>query len=168
MWQLNWSDSIFCVRYQQIFYFVLSSRRNQKSREGEIKFGAHRTSHLTSISHLTSKPSHDASRHPFRWRRWEDARVLSRAGRVASLLPRSIWWRRVRRCVPPRQNCVLPLPRWKINPNPLRKTKPPRHPPPPPPRTLVDCSVVEVGDRAVWSNSSARSQMATYILPPPT
>jgi hypothetical protein len=37
----------------------------------------------------------------------------------------------------------------------------------PPPCTLVDCCVVEVGDRAVWSNSSAWSQIATSILPPP-
>jgi hypothetical protein len=29
--------------------------------------------HLTSISHLTSKPTHNASRHPARWRQWEDA-----------------------------------------------------------------------------------------------
>jgi uncharacterized protein YecT (DUF1311 family) len=43
------------------------------------KFGAHRTSHLTSISHLTSKPTHDASRHPARWWRWEDVRALYRA-----------------------------------------------------------------------------------------
>jgi CHAD domain-containing protein len=41
-----------------------------------MKFGAHRTSHLTSISHLTTKPTHDALRHPARWRRWEDARAL--------------------------------------------------------------------------------------------
>ncbi len=33
----------------------------------------------TSISHLTSKPSHDASRHPARWWRWEDARALYHA-----------------------------------------------------------------------------------------
>jgi hypothetical protein len=31
---------IFCVRYQKIFYFVLITRRNQKFREDEIKFGA--------------------------------------------------------------------------------------------------------------------------------
>ena len=37
---------------------------------------------------------------------------------------------------------------------------------PPPPRTLVDCCVVEVGDRAVRSNSPARSQITTSILPP--
>ena len=43
-----------------------------------MKFSAHRTSHLPSISHLTSKPTHDASRHPARWRRWEDARTLYR------------------------------------------------------------------------------------------
>ena len=79
MRQINWSDPIFCVRYQTILYFVLSSRRKQKSREGEIKFGAHRTSHLPSISHLTSKPTHNASCHPARWRRWEDARALYRA-----------------------------------------------------------------------------------------
>jgi len=28
--------------------------------------------HLTSISHLTSKPTHNASRHPAQWRQWED------------------------------------------------------------------------------------------------
>ncbi len=44
-----------------------------------MKFGAHRTSHLTSISHLTSKPTHDASHHLGRWRRWEDARAIYRA-----------------------------------------------------------------------------------------
>ncbi len=38
---------------------------------------------------------------------------------------------------------------------------------PPPPRELVDCCVVEVGDRAVRSNSPARSQITTSILPPP-
>jgi hypothetical protein len=38
---------------------------------------------------------------------------------------------------------------------------------PPPPRTLVNCSVVEVGNRAVRSNSPARLQIATSILPPP-
>jgi hypothetical protein len=43
-----------------------------------MKFGTHRTSHLTSISHLTTKPTHDASHHPARWRRWEDARALYR------------------------------------------------------------------------------------------
>ena len=36
----------------------------------------------------------------------------------------------------------------------------------PPPCTLVDCCVVEVGDQAVWSNSSAWLQIATSILPP--
>ncbi len=41
-----------------------------------MKFSAHRTSHLTSISHLTSKPTHDASCHPARWRRWEDVHAL--------------------------------------------------------------------------------------------
>ena len=46
-----------------------------------MKFGAHRTSHLTSISHLTSKPTHDALRHPARWRQWEDARALYRRKR---------------------------------------------------------------------------------------
>ena len=39
---------------------------------------------------------------------------------------------------------------------------------PPPPRTLVDCCVVEVGDRAVRSNSPARLQITTSILPPLT
>ena len=43
-----------------------------------MKFSAHHTSHLTSISHLTSKPTHDALRHPARWRQWEDARALYR------------------------------------------------------------------------------------------
>ena len=38
---------------------------------------------------------------------------------------------------------------------------------PPPPRALVDCCVVEVGDRAVRSNSPPRSQITTSILPPP-
>ena len=38
----------------------------------------------------------------------------------------------------------------------------------PPPRTLIDCCVVEVGERAVRSiNSSTRLQIATSILPPP-
>jgi hypothetical protein len=36
-----------------------------------------------------------------------------------------------------------------------------------PPRALVDCGVVEVGDLAVRSNLSARSQIMTSILPPP-
>jgi hypothetical protein len=35
--------------------------------------------HLTSISHLTSKPTHDASHHPARWRWWEDECALYRA-----------------------------------------------------------------------------------------
>jgi hypothetical protein len=38
---------------------------------------------------------------------------------------------------------------------------------PPPPRMLVDCIVFEVGDRAVRSNSPARSKIATSILPAP-
>ena len=37
----------------------------------------------------------------------------------------------------------------------------------PPPRTLIDCCVVEVGNRAVHSNSSTQLQIATSILPPP-
>ncbi len=36
----------------------------------------------------------------------------------------------------------------------------------PPPCKLVDCCVVEVGDRAVWSNSSAWLQIVFSILPP--
>ncbi len=32
---------------------------------------------------------------------------------------------------------------------------------------LVDCGIVEVGDRAVRSNLPAQSQIATSILPPP-
>ena len=40
--------------------------------------------------------------------------------------------------------------------NPLRKTKAP-----------VDCCVVDVVDRAVRSNSPARLQIVTSILPPP-
>jgi len=73
--------------------------------------------------------THDALRHPARWRRWEDAPALSQAGSVASLLPWSVCRRRVWRCVPPRQNCVLPPPAEKLIQNPLRKTKPPRYPP---------------------------------------
>ncbi len=113
--------------YQKIFYFVLS--RNRKSQEEEIKFGAHSTSHLTSISHLTSKPTHDASRHPARWRRWEDARVLYCAQEA---WPRcqleaydgggyDVACRRVRTaCYPPSTE--------KLIRNPLRKMKPPGHP----------------------------------------
>ena len=37
---------------------------------------------------------------------------------------------------------------------------------PPPPHTLVDCGVIEVGNRVVWSNSPAQSQIKTSILPP--
>ena len=37
----------------------------------------------------------------------------------------------------------------------------------PSPLALVDCGVVEVGDQAVRSNLSARSQIMTSILPPP-
>ena len=47
-----------------------------------MEFGAPRTSHLTSISHLTSKPTHDASRHPARLQQWEDACALYRAQEV--------------------------------------------------------------------------------------
>ena len=43
-----------------------------------MKFSALHTSHLTSILHLTSKPTHNALRHPARWRQWEDAHVLYR------------------------------------------------------------------------------------------
>ena len=38
---------------------------------------------------------------------------------------------------------------------------------PPPLRMLVDCGIVEVGDRAVRSNLPARSQITTSIFPPP-
>ncbi len=92
-----------------------------------MKFGAHRTSHHTSISHLTTKPTHDALRHPARWRRWEDARALYRTQEA---------WPRCRleayagggydiacRCV-----SVLPPPAEKLIQNPLRKMKPPHHP----------------------------------------
>ncbi len=39
---------------------------------------------------------------------------------------------------------------------------------PPPPHTLVDCGVLRDWHRSVRSNSPARSQIATSILPPPT
>ena len=38
---------------------------------------------------------------------------------------------------------------------------------PPTSHTLIDCCVVEVSERAVRSNSPARSQITTSILPPP-
>ena len=44
-----------------------------------MKFGAHSASHLTSILHLTTKPTHDALRHSAQWRRWEDACALYHA-----------------------------------------------------------------------------------------
>jgi hypothetical protein len=44
-----------------------------------MKFGTHSTSHLTSISHLTSKPTHNALHCPARWWRWEGRRALYRA-----------------------------------------------------------------------------------------
>jgi hypothetical protein len=95
MWQLNWSDPEFCVRYQKIFYFVLSSRRNRKSWEGEIKFGARCTSHLTSIStsHIQAHPRCLASSSPVA----EVGRcvcAIPRAGSVASLPPWIAWSRR--------------------------------------------------------------------------
>ena len=68
-------EVVFLRKYKNIFNFVLSQRRNRQTREGEMKFSAHRTSHLTSISHLTSKRTHDALCHPARWRQWEDARM---------------------------------------------------------------------------------------------
>ena len=64
---------------------------------------------------------------------------------------------------------ILPPPAKKIDQNPLTKRSRhaiPRPFQPPPPRTIVDCGVVEVSDRAVRSNSPARSQIATSILPP--
>jgi hypothetical protein len=53
-----------------------------KIQRGRNEISAHRTSHLPSISHLTSKPTHDASRHPAWWRRWEDAHALYRKQEV--------------------------------------------------------------------------------------
>ena len=65
----------------------------------------------------------------------------------------------------------------KIPPSTLTSTKIPlekqcRHAVPRPfqplpPRTLDDCCVVEVGDWVAQSNSPARLQIATSILPPP-
>ena len=60
-------------------------------------------------------------------------------------------------------NDVLPR---SLSPSQSRHTIP-RPFQPSPPRTLVGCSVVEVGDRAVQSNLPARLQIATSILPPP-
>jgi hypothetical protein len=70
------------------------------------------------------------------------------------------------------QPLSYPPPSKKFEQNPLTKRRchaipRPFQPPPPPPRTLVDCGVVEVGKRAVWSNSPAWLQIATSILPPP-
>jgi len=61
-------------------------------------------------------------------------------------------------------------PAEKIDQNPLTKRRCHAIPgpfQPPPPRTLVDCGVAEVCDRAVRSISPARSQIATSILPHP-
>ena len=51
--------------------------------------------HLTSISHLTSKPTHDASRHPAWWRWWEDECALYQAQEAWPRSPRSVCRRRV-------------------------------------------------------------------------
>jgi hypothetical protein len=70
------------------------------------------------------------------------------------------------------QNAIFILfpPLKQIRPISPYKTKPPRHPPAvpaPPPRTLVDCGVFDISDRAVRSNSPARLQIMTSILPTP-
>jgi len=75
--------------------------------------------HLTSISHLTSKPTHDASRHPARWRRREDVRALYHAQEA---------WPRCRLEAYAgggydvgRTACYYPPPKKKINPkSPLK------------------------------------------------
>ena len=59
-------------------------------------------------------------------------------------------------------------PARKFDQTPLKKRSGnaiPRPFQPPPQRSLVDCCVVEVGDQAVRSNSPARSQIVTSILP---
>ena len=68
------------------------------------------------------------------------------------------------------QPLSYPPPAKKIDQNPLTKRRChaiPRPFQPPPTHTLIDCGVVEVGDQAVQSNSPARSQIATSILPSP-
>jgi hypothetical protein len=94
-----------------------------------MKFGAHRTSHLTSISHLTTKPTHDASRHP--------------DGGGGGKMPVRYTERRKRGLVATSKNMMaegmtlhaaaselhVTPPAEKLIQNPLRKTKPPCHPP---------------------------------------
>ena len=63
------------------------------------------------------------------------------------------------------------LPRQKIQPKSPRKnnavTPSPGRSSPRSQGSLVDCCIIEVGDRAVRSNSPTRLQIATSFLPPP-
>ena len=68
------------------------------------------------------------------------------------------------------QPLSYPSPAKKINQTPLKKQSNNAIPwpfQPQPPCSLIDCCVVEFGDRAVRSNSPARLQIASSILPPP-
>jgi hypothetical protein len=74
---------ILLSSYRKFSITILSRIIIEKSVNGEISSGRlilHGLwAHLTSISHLTSKPTHNASHHPARWQRWEDARAVYRA-----------------------------------------------------------------------------------------
>ena len=135
-----------------------------------MKFGTHCTSHLTSISHLTSKPSHDASRHPARWRRWKDARAPYH---VQVAWPRcrleayagggyDVVCRHIRTaCYPPRRkiNPKFPQKKEAATPSPSRFS-----PNPVVLRLIVMCIVIATG-RIVRFRPPGRKMKA--IPPPP-
>ncbi len=110
-----------------------------------MKFGAHRTSHLTSISHLTTKPTHDDCSPPARCRWWEDVRALYCArkhGLVAASKRMQAKGMTVHAAASER--CVTPPPAKKIFQNPLEKRS--RHAipslfQPKPCRLTLDCHV---------------------------
>ncbi len=71
------------TKVPKTIYFVIRQRRNWKFWEGRDpklwcggNMVTHCTSLIASISHLTSKHTHNASRRPARWWRREDARAL--------------------------------------------------------------------------------------------
>ena len=83
--------------------------------------------HLTSISHLTSKPTHNASRHPARWRQWEDAWYCAQEAWPRCRLQAYAGGGYVVACR--RFRLRVDPPAKKIRPKSPYKTKPQRHPP---------------------------------------